>query len=184
MGDACTRKMLTCKTLHPIPRPTFATALTATTEHVKPQTSYLVNETTNPVAVAWDGVIVQPALDNTTQPASRFTYGTVHSLSQFFFDRLQSRTHTLRNTVAIDRKPAMCSSLAAPMGEAKKIKRGGSTFAALLARLFNRIATELDQTRLAFVQLQTKLGKASIEVPPNTQLPPLWFSKPITKSSA
>ena len=59
----------------------------------------------------------------------------------------------------MDREPTLRSSLATPMGETKKVKRVGTTFATLCTTL-SRIATELDQARLAFVQLQAKLCKA------------------------
>ena len=66
MDDAWTRKMLSCETLHTVPGPAFATSLTASTKHEEPQTSYLVDEATNPMTVAGHSVIIQPTLHNST----------------------------------------------------------------------------------------------------------------------
>ncbi len=80
MDDARTGEMTPHKAVHPSPRPATATSLTAAAKHLEPKTSYLVHETTDPVAVARHGMIVQPALDNSSQPAARFAKRTVHSL--------------------------------------------------------------------------------------------------------
>ena len=79
--------MLSHQMVHSLPSPT-ATSLAAAANDVKPQTSYFVHESADPVAVARDGVIVQPSLDDAAQPASRFAKRPVHSLAQFRFDRL------------------------------------------------------------------------------------------------
>ena len=85
--NAGTRKMFAHQTVHSSPSPT-ATSLAAAADTAKPQTSHLVNKTTDAVAVARNGVIIQPTLHNTPQPATRFAKWPVHSLSQFYFDRL------------------------------------------------------------------------------------------------
>ena len=46
--------------------------MTATSNHVQPQTGHLIDETTDPVTVARDGVKIQPTLNNASQPSSRF----------------------------------------------------------------------------------------------------------------
>ena len=86
MDDAGTGKMKPRKTLHSLPDPTTATTLTAAAKHGKPVSSYLVKETADAVAVARDGVIVQPALHYAPQPTARFAHRPVHSLSQFRLD--------------------------------------------------------------------------------------------------
>ncbi len=88
MDDAGTRKMKPCETLHSLPGPTTATVLTAAAKCGQPMASDLVYETAEAVTVARHGVIIQPALYNTPQPATRFAKWPVHSLSQFYFDRL------------------------------------------------------------------------------------------------
>ena len=72
MGDAGTRQMQTDEPLHSFPCPLAATTLTPPTDHRQPVPSDPVNETTQAVTVARDGVIVQPGLHNTPQPAIRF----------------------------------------------------------------------------------------------------------------
>ncbi len=76
------------KTLHPGPRPTTATTLTTVADDFQPQTSHLVHEATDAVTVARDGMIIQPALHNASQPTSRFANGPVHLPSQFSLDLL------------------------------------------------------------------------------------------------
>ena len=49
MEDAGTGKMTSGETLHPCPRPATATALAAAANHLEPETSHLVHETTDAV---------------------------------------------------------------------------------------------------------------------------------------
>lgn len=57
--------------LHTFPRPALPSALTAAAKHVQPEARHLVDEAADAVAVAGDGMIIQPALHNTSQPARR-----------------------------------------------------------------------------------------------------------------
>ena len=52
MYDAWTGEMTPHEALHPCPRPAIATSLTAAANHFEPQTSYLVDETGDAIAVA------------------------------------------------------------------------------------------------------------------------------------
>ena len=101
--------MASRKTLHPSPRPATATTLTAAADYFQPKTSHLVHEAADAVNVARDGMIIQPALYNASQPASRFVKWPVHSLSQFSFDRLQGRAYAFRHGVTMDGEPALLS---------------------------------------------------------------------------
>jgi len=53
------------QSVHTLPCPATTSLATAAND-VKPQTSYLVDETTDAITVARDGMIVQPSLDNST----------------------------------------------------------------------------------------------------------------------
>ena len=64
-----------------VPMSIGASALATAANHPKPQTSNLVHETADAVTVARDGMIIQPALHNASQPSTRFAKGAVHSLS-------------------------------------------------------------------------------------------------------
>ncbi len=66
-----TGEMTPGKALHPGPRPTTATTLTTVADDFQPQTSHLVHEATDAVTVARDGMIIQPALHNASQPTGR-----------------------------------------------------------------------------------------------------------------
>ena len=92
MKYAGTRKVEARQALHPFPSPTRPTALAAAANHLKPQTSDLVDKTTEAVTVAGHGVIIQPALNNASEPAARFTQWHVHPLSQLTLDRAQGCT--------------------------------------------------------------------------------------------
>lgn len=59
MGDAGTRQVQTDEPLHFFPCPLAATTLTPPTDYRQPEPSDLVNETTQSVTVARNGVIVQ-----------------------------------------------------------------------------------------------------------------------------
>ena len=78
--------MQTDKPMHSFPCPRAATTLTPPTDHRQPEPCGLVNEATQAMTVARDGVIVQPALHNTSQPAARFAERTMHTFSQLLFD--------------------------------------------------------------------------------------------------
>jgi len=94
MGDAGTRQMQTDEPLHSFPCPLAATTLTPLTDHRQPEPSDLVNETAQAVTVARDGVIVQPALHNTPQPATHFAGRTMHTFPQLLVHLLKGHTHT------------------------------------------------------------------------------------------
>ncbi len=72
-------------------------------------------------------------------------------------DGHQRRTHAFGDGVTWNLEPTMRSGLRAEMREAEKIKRFWATIAAWLP-VFDRIATEFDQSRFTFVELQAKLG--------------------------
>ena len=84
--------MQTDKPMHSFPCPLAATTLTPPPDHRQPEPSDLVDEPTQAVTVARDGVIVQPALHNTPQPATRFADRTMHTCPQLLFDLLKGRT--------------------------------------------------------------------------------------------
>ena len=92
MKDAGTRKVDARQALHPVPRPARTTTLAAAANHLKPQTSDLVDKTTEALTVAGHGVIIQPALNNASEPAARFTQWHVHPLAQLTLDRAQGCT--------------------------------------------------------------------------------------------
>jgi len=161
MDNMGTWKMFSHQSVHTLPIPA-TTSLTATANHVKPHTSYLVNKTSNPVAVARDGMIIQPTLDNSSQPAGRFAKWPVHALSQFYFDHLQCRTHAFSHRMSMDCEPTILSNLGTLVCETKEIENFRSALAASFTS-FARIATKLDQTRFSLVEIQTKLGKPRAE---------------------
>ena len=162
MGDAWTGEMTPREALHPFPCPSVASSLATAANHAKPLTSDLVHETADAVTVARDGMIIQPALHNASQPSSRVAKGVVHSLSQFRLDRLERGTHAFGYRVSMDREPAVLSSLGTLVREAKKVESFRSAFAAPFTA-FARIATELDQTRFPIIQLQAELGEPRAE---------------------
>ena len=65
--------------------------------------------------------------------------------------------------MAMDREPAVLACLGTLMREAKKVERFWPALSASCSSL-DRIAAELDQTRLSFVQLQAKLGEPRVEI--------------------
>jgi len=62
----------------------------------------------------------------------------------------------------MDDEPAAIACLGTLMSEAKKVKSLRPALAASFTS-FDRVAAELDQTGLSFVQLQPKLGKPRLE---------------------
>ena len=142
MKNAGTWKVDASQTLHPFPCPARPTTLAAAADHLEPQTSYLVHKTTDAVTVARHGVIIQPALNNASKPAARFTKWRVHPLSQLILDRSPGCTHTFRHTMTMDREPALRSRPGTLVGEALKVKRLGPTLATR-GSSFDRIAAEL-----------------------------------------
>ncbi len=162
MGDAGTRQMQTDEPLHSVPCPLAATTLTPTTDHRQPEPSDLVNETTQAATVARDGVIVQPALHNTPQPASRFADRTMHTFPQLLLDLLKGRTHTCGYRVTMDREPAVLLRLSTLVSKTQKVESLGPALAMPLSA-FDGVLPKLDQASLVLVQLQAKLGKPCVE---------------------
>ena len=93
MDDTYAGKMTPGKTLHPRPCPATTTILAAAADYSHPKASYFVNEAADAATVVRDGMVVQPAPHNASQPSARFAQWMVHSLSQVRLDRLQGRTH-------------------------------------------------------------------------------------------
>ena len=182
MNDAGTREMMPRETLHSLPSPTTATTLTATTYQRQPVTSYLVDETADAVTVARHGVIVQPALHNTPQPTTRFAHWSMLSLSQFRFDLPQFGTHAFGHRMPMNREPALLASLGTLVRETKEIESFRSALAASFTSLA-RITTELDQTRFPSCSFKPNLANR-VRSSSRHAVASLWFSKPITKSSA
>jgi len=88
MSDAGTWQMQTDKPMHSFPCPLAATTLTPSADSRQPKPCDLIDEPTQAVTVAWNGMIVQPTLHNTPQPATRFADRTMHTLPQLLFDLL------------------------------------------------------------------------------------------------
>lgn len=162
MQDLRPREMARHKTLHAFPRPATATSLTAATYRVQPETRNLLPETVYPPHVERHGMIVQPALDNMSQPTSRFTERTVRPLTQVLADLMERRPQALADAVAMDGEPAVCPRLGDHMGEAKKVERLRSALAPPCSSL-GRVPAELNQTGFLGVEFQTKLGEAFLE---------------------
>jgi wyosine [tRNA(Phe)-imidazoG37] synthetase (radical SAM superfamily) len=101
-------------------------------------------------------MIVHPALYNSPKPSTRLFERAVHAFTQLGLNSLQRRAPAFRDAVSLNSEPTLCPSLATPVCESKKVERFGAAFITLRSTI-NRIATELDQTRLSFVELQTKL---------------------------
>ena len=142
MKDAGTRKMFPHQSVHTLPGP-FATSLAAAANHFEPQTSYLVHETDDAIAVARNGMIVKPSTHNASQPSGRFAKWPVHSLSQFRLDRLQCRPHAFGHRVAMNGEPTLLSRLGTLVREAKKVKRLRPALSVSFSS-FDRITAELD----------------------------------------
>ena len=121
-----------------------------------------VDELLQPSAVARNRVVVKPASYDRCQPACRLAQGTMHAFAQLLLDRSERCSHSLGNADSSDREPPMSSRFTAHVRKAEKVKRLGTPFAACCSP-FGRKATEFDQTRFLFVQLQAKLGKAGSE---------------------
>ena len=159
MDNPLTGQMPSHKTMHAFPCPTVTTSLAASTYHLQPQTSYLVHESTNTTTVVWDGLIIQPPLYHTSQPPGSFAQWPVHAFVQLNFDRLKSGAYAFGNGVAVYRERPIFPPLGTLVCESKEVEGFGPSLPSP-APTFARITTELDQTGFAFVQFQTKLGKA------------------------
>ncbi len=109
-------------------------------------------------------MIIHPALHNAPQPTARFALRPVHSLSQISLDLLEFGTYPFRHRVAMDRKPAVLARLGTHMGEAEEVKRFRPFRPASLTA-FDREATELEQARFPFVELQAELSEPRVECP-------------------
>ena len=72
--------MFAGKTLHPLPSPTATATLAAFADHGKPQLDDFIDETAEALAVARDGMVIQPALNNSPQPAARFAKWAMFTL--------------------------------------------------------------------------------------------------------
>ncbi|MEZ6032830.1 MAG: hypothetical protein R3C17_07045 [Planctomycetaceae bacterium] len=154
--------MQTGEPLHSGPSPLAATTLTPTPDDRQPEPGNLVNETTQAVTVARDGMIVQPTLHDTPQPAARFAERTMHTFPQVLLDLLKGRTHSFGNRVTMDREPAVLLRLSALVSETQKVESLGAALAASLTP-FDGVPPKLDQASLLLVQLQAKLGKACVK---------------------
>ena len=162
MSDAGTGQMQTDKPMHAFPCPLAAATLTPPTDHRQPVPSDLIDEPTQATTVARNGMIVQPALHNTPQPATRFADRTMHTFPQLLFDLLKGRTHTFGDRVTMDREPAVLLRLSTLVSETQKVESLGPALAMPLSP-FDGVLPKFDQSSLGLVQLQAKPGKPCVE---------------------
>ena len=144
MSDAWTRQMQTDKPMHSVPCPLAATTLTPPTDDRQPEPSDLIDEPTQAVTVARDGMIVQPTLHNTPQPATRFADRTMHTFPQLIFDLLKRRTHAFGYRVTMDREPAVLLRLGTLVCETQKVESLGPALAMPLSP-FDGVLPKFDQ---------------------------------------
>ena len=162
MDDARTREIAPRQTLHALPSPAAASPLTAAAKLPQPVTSHFVCETAKATAVAGHGVVVQPALYDTPQPAARFAKRAVPAFPQGRFDRLQRGPNAFGHREPMDREPAVRSRPATLVCEAQEAERLRPARATSRAS-FDGVPTELDQTCFPLVQFQTELGEPRAE---------------------
>ena len=155
--------MLASKSLHPLPSPASTATLAAAADYGKPQLGDFIHEAAEVSAVARDSMVIQPALNNTPQPATSFAKRSVHTPLELRLDLCEFGTHSLRNRVTVNRKPTMRLRLGTQVCEPQKIKGLGSAVTVSMASL-SRVLSKFNQTSLVLVQLQAKLGKPGMEL--------------------
>jgi hypothetical protein len=108
-------------------------------------------------AVAGDGMVVEPTLDNYPQPLAHLRHRGVHEAVQPSFNLVQLRPHALGGGRTLDRKrpPPRLPALMREAQEGERFWLAQST----LGPAFSREATELQQTRLVRMQDQAELGE-------------------------
>ena len=152
MEDLGSGKMASHEAGHPFPCPAASATLAAATNRSQPQASDALEETAHLPRVERHGMKVQPALYNTSQPASRFTKRAMHSLAQFLADRMERRPQAFADAVSMDCEPSVCPSLGDHMGKTKKVERLWSALAPPFS-IFVRMSAEFDETGFLRVEL-------------------------------
>ena len=137
--------MLSSESLHSLPCPTVAATLAPAMNHHQPEFRDLIDETTQSMTVARDGMVTQPAANHLSKALACFINRSVPPLEPL-------RTHPFRNRLAMNRKPALLPSRSTLVRETKKVKRLWSTITVSSASL-NRVLAKFYQTSLAYVQL-------------------------------
>ena len=136
--------MASAKTSHPSPRPATATSLNTAAEYFQPETSHLVHEAADAVTVAGDGMIIQPALDNASQPTGRFAK--------------RPGTHMSEAQKVESFRPARPASFSVPDRKATKLDQTRLPFVQLQAKLGEpRVESFQTRRRFAAVCLQWSL---------------------------
>ena len=150
------------KPFHTDPGPALLPFLASVAYDAQPKSDYLINEAIDALGVARDSMVLQPSLHDRTQPPRGFTQGAVHAFAKPNLYGGQRRAHAFGDGKTSNREPAMRSRLRTEVRKAEKIKRFRASGAAS-APVVDRVASELNQTRLTFVQFQAELGKTCSE---------------------
>src|SRR5262249_58837705 len=139
--------------------PTPGTAfLTPASQDAAPDPSDQGTEPIQAGAVAGYGVIVEPSLDNCSQPPAHVGHREVHATHELGFDRLQLRAHALGDRLSLDRKRSL-PRRPAVVREAEEVERFRLA-QTTLGSTFRRKTAELDQACFVRVQFQAELGKS------------------------
>ena len=141
---------------HPIPR--YSAVLAAARQRPMPEPAYLESERAQRVAVHGHSVVADVSTHHRPQPLSCVLDGSVHSLSQLSFHRVQLRLLPLTNCLPHYREVTVAPLLPADMREAEKVERLRLPFSAPLP-VSSRERPELKKPRFVGMQFQAELPK-------------------------
>ena len=139
---------------HPIPR--YSAILAPARQRPMPEPAYLESERAQCAAVHGHSVIADVSTHHRPQPLA--CVGSVHSLSQLGFNRVQLRLQPLTNRLPHYREVTVAPLFPADMREAEKVERLRLPFSAPLP-VSSRERSELQKPRFVGMQFQAELPK-------------------------
>ena len=141
--------------LEPFPWPFVAGLVAAASQHSDPVSSHLITESDQAVIVSWDGVIVEPSLNDTAKPFPLYMEGGVHHLVEFLLDVPQFGAHPFGHRSSGDfERPS--ASPSATVSKTQKVKCLWATVPASLAVLSGK-SSEFNESCLFRVEFQSEL---------------------------
>jgi hypothetical protein len=155
---------------HPFPRPAAAAALAAATDRLQPEARNALEVSVHLAGVERHGMVSQPTVDHTPQPASRFPQRTVHPLAEFLTELMERRPQAFAAAVAMDCEPPVCPRLGGHMGETQKLERLRSALAPPFS-VFRRMTAEFDQAGFLAFGVPDQTWPSARGAPPDRRGP-------------
>ena len=137
--------------------PFVAVLLRAPAQGAQKHASDRENECLESTRCAGDSVVVQPSVDDSSEPSGHFVFAPVHSLSELFLDAPEGASHPLSGWLAPDPE-SPSQGFGAEVRHAQKVEGFRFALPAFLS-VCSRKPSELDEPGFVGMHVQPEMGE-------------------------